>query len=120
MLLYLESKKYCFLERKNKLQMKLLPPIIERTTAIAFLMLLQVGGYSQQRSATPLESSVLIFPLQDKHVHGSTIVGLPNGDMLAAWFYGSGERKEDDVKIMGARLTKGAKQWSPPFLMADT
>lgn len=62
----------------------------------------------------------LIFPYQDLHVHGSSIVALPNGDMLAVWFYGHGERSADDVKIMGARLKKGNSAWSKPFLMADT
>ncbi|WP_373552338.1 exo-alpha-sialidase [Haliscomenobacter sp.] len=63
---------------------------------------------------------MLIFSLQDKHVHGSSLVHLPNGDMLAVWFYGSGERTADDVKLMGARLEKGKTNWSDPFLMADT
>ena len=62
----------------------------------------------------------LIFPTQPQHTHGSSIVSLPNGDVLAAWFQGSGERSSDDVKIMGARLKKGSKQWSAPFTMADT
>ncbi len=35
---------------------------------------------------------MLIFPGQAKHVHGSSFVSLPNGDFLALWFYGSGER----------------------------
>ncbi len=61
-----------------------------------------------------------IFPPVQEHVHGSTIVELPNGDLLAAWFQGSGERWADDVRIMGARLTKGEERWSKPFLMADT
>ncbi|MFC1635620.1 exo-alpha-sialidase [Planctomycetota bacterium] len=60
-----------------------------------------------------------IFPLIKQHVHGSTIVELPNGDLLAAWFQGSGERWADDVAILGARLKAGAKQWSKPFVMAD-
>lgn len=63
---------------------------------------------------------MLIFPQQEKHVHASSLVHLPNGDFLAAWFQGSGERTADDVKIMGARLKKGGKVWSEPFLMADT
>ncbi|NIJ51274.1 sialidase family protein [Dyadobacter arcticus] len=63
---------------------------------------------------------MLIFPHQEKHVHGSSIVSLPNGDFLTAWFQGSGERTEDDVRIMGARLVKGSNKWSEPFLMADT
>jgi len=61
-----------------------------------------------------------IFPCVDQHVHGSTVVGLPNGDLLAAWFQGSGERWADDVAIMGARLPAGAERWSTPFVMADT
>lgn len=62
----------------------------------------------------------LIFPLQAQHVHGSSIVSLPGGDYLAAWFQGSGERTADDVRIMGARLRKKDNSWSDPFLMADT
>lgn len=61
----------------------------------------------------------LIFPLQGKHCHGSSLVELANGDLLACWFYGSGERSADDVLVQGARLKKGASEWSPVFLMAD-
>lgn len=61
----------------------------------------------------------IIFKYQEEHVHGSTIVGLPNGDLLSAWFQGSGERWADDVRIMGARLSKGDTTWSETFLMAD-
>ena len=66
------------------------------------------------------DKNEIIFPLQKQHVHGSSIVGLPNGDMLVTWFQGSGERHADDVQIMGARLTKGSNTWSTPFLLADT
>jgi predicted neuraminidase len=65
-----------------------------------------------------MEEQALIFPLQNLHVHGSSIVELPNGDLLAAWFQGSGERTADDVKIMGAR--RKGKAWSAPFVLADT
>jgi len=61
-----------------------------------------------------------IFPLQGKHVHSSSVVECPNGDLLVCWFYGSGERTADDVVIQGARLTKGSIKWSSVFLMADT
>ncbi len=64
-------------------------------------------------------SSNIVFPYQDEHVHGSTIVELPNGDLLTAWFQGSGERWADDVKILGSRLVKGDTAWSSTFLMAD-
>ncbi len=62
----------------------------------------------------------LIFPLQEKHVHSSSIVELPNGDLLVCWFEGSGERTANDVAINGSRLVKGESEWSKPFLMADT
>jgi predicted neuraminidase len=65
-------------------------------------------------------AAALIFPLQEKHVHSSTIVEAPNGDLIAAWFHGSGERTANDVVIQGARLRKGAAEWGPVFLMADT
>ena len=62
----------------------------------------------------------LIFPLEHWHNHGSSVVELPNGDLLVAWFHGSGERRSDDVRIMGARLRAGGTVWSAPFLLADT
>ncbi len=62
----------------------------------------------------------LIFDLQDKHTHGSSIVECPNGDLLACWFHGSGERTANDVVVNGARLKKGETEWSDMFLMADT
>jgi predicted neuraminidase len=62
----------------------------------------------------------LIFPLETWHNHGSCIVEASNGDLIVCWFHGSGERKSDDVKILGARKPKGARTWSKPFLMADT
>jgi predicted neuraminidase len=73
---------------------------------------------SQSDAADP--ETEPIFPLQGKHVHSSSIVECPNGDLLAVWFYGSGERSADDVQLQGARLRKGAKAWSPVFVMADT
>jgi predicted neuraminidase len=91
----------------------MITPILKILTLVAVMFVTDLCTYGQ-------EINELIFPPQNKHVHGSTIVSLPGGDMLAAWFYGSGERKEDDVKIMGARMKKGEKKWSAPFLMADT
>jgi len=60
-----------------------------------------------------------LFTFQTQHVHGSSLVELPNGDLLAAWYEGSGERWADDVAIMGARLHKGKESWSTPFVLAD-
>jgi predicted neuraminidase len=83
-----------------------------------WLFVVTPSGVSCYASADLLQTE--IFPPVQEHVHGSTIVELPNGDLLAAWFQGSGERWADDVTIMGARLKAGESRWSKPFLMADT
>jgi len=86
-----------------------------------FFLLTTPVCFSQARNTSKaIVSEEVIFPYQKEHVHGSSIVMLPNGDLLACWFQGSGERTADDVRIMGARLKKGVKTWSTPFLMADT
>ncbi|GAB3330805.1 hypothetical protein GCM10027299_36050 [Larkinella ripae] len=90
----------------------------KRKAVFIGLLLITSGVLAQSRTAVVREE--LIFPEQNEHVHGSSLVALPNGDLLAAWFQGTGERTADDVKIMGARLAKGQATWSPPFLMADT
>ncbi len=83
--------------------------------ASVFLLLVTANLFGQQS-----HESELIFPFQQQHVHSSSIVELPNGDLLTCWFQGSGERTENDVVINGSRLKKGKKKWSDPFLMADT
>jgi len=65
-------------------------------------------------------SSELIFPLESWHNHASCVVECPNGDLLACWFHGSGERVVNDVLIEGARKVRGEPAWRPRFLMADT
>lgn len=62
----------------------------------------------------------LVFPLHPQHNHAPGLAELPNGDLIASWYRGSGERTADDVAIFGARLQKGSRQWSKDFLMADT
>ncbi len=69
--------------------------------------------------AEPFFHSELIFPLQEQHCHSSSIVECPNGDLLACWFQGSGERTADDVQVLGARRAKGVAAWGPVFQMAD-
>ncbi|HPC59618.1 MAG TPA: exo-alpha-sialidase [Verrucomicrobiota bacterium] len=72
------------------------------------------------RAAKPFLNSSLIFPLEHWHNHSSCVVECPNGDLLVCWYNGSGERTADDVRILGARKPRGARQWSAPFLLADT
>jgi len=82
-----------------------------------FIGILSGAGLLAQDAVVSQE---LIFPVQKEHVHGSSMVELPNGDFLTVWFQGSGERTANDVRLLGARLKKNATTWSPPFDMADT
>ena len=74
---------------------------------------------SNRLNSIPFRSEY-IFPFQHLHVHSSSIVELPDGDLLSCWFEGSGERTANDVVVKGARLKKGASQWSETFILADT
>jgi predicted neuraminidase len=86
---------------------------------IAALGLIALTTTTVTQDAPFLESE-LVFPLEHWHNHASMIVEAPNGDLLVDWFHGSGERTADDVVVRGARLKKGTKAWSAPFLLADT
>ena len=88
--------------------------ILRTLKAIAVGLSITTGVY-----AGDLQTE-LIFPLEHWHNHGSCVVECPNGDMLVCWFHGSGERKSDDVKVLGARRVDSSGKWSKPFLMADT
>jgi predicted neuraminidase len=90
-------------------------PMFIRTLVLAMFAVVSVS--SEQ---AVLFEDALIFPPQEQHVHGSSVVELPDGGLLACWFQGSGERWADDVVIMGARKPRGASGWSTPFVMADT
>jgi predicted neuraminidase len=83
---------------------------------LTLLLCLPVLG----RAGEPFYQGRLIFPLQPQHVHSSCVAECPNGDLLACWFQGSGERRASDVAIRGARLRAGATNWSTTFPMADT
>jgi predicted neuraminidase len=82
-------------------------------------LIISIGCTTKKQIDLKPYQSAIVFPYQDEHVHGSTLVQLPNGDLLSAWFQGSGERWADDVRIMGSRLVKGDTAWSDVFLMAD-
>lgn len=88
---------------------------MKKILTFSTLFLLTINLFAQQGLV-----GELIFPLQSQHVHGSSIVELPNGDLLSCWFQGSGERNANDVAIKGARLKQGETKWSDVFIMADT
>lgn len=83
-------------------------------------LLLMVAAAFRSTAEEPFFESSLLFPPEHWHNHSACVVELPNGDLLVCWFHGSGERKADDVVILGARKPKGSPNWSAPFLMADT
>jgi len=87
---------------------------------VASLVFLITFSFNLSAAEAPQMSREEIFAPVTQHVHGSTLVELPNGDLLVAWFQGSGERRSEDVAIRGSRLRKGSQEWSTPFLLADT
>ncbi len=107
--------------------MKRIPPRTLRRVALSVSLLCIVyagpaaAAEVPERAARPvLYQSMEIFPLVSDHVHSPAIVELSNGDLLAAWYEGGGERSADDVAILGARLKSGAEKWTEPFVLADT
>ncbi len=72
------------------------------------------------RADSPSFETTAIFPMNSKHNHASCVVQTKEGNLLAAWYAGSGERKSDDVVIEGAWLDPRGTHWGQKFLMADT
>lgn len=85
-----------------------------------FALCLVALGPTADVVAAPVFRSEAIFPAEKKHNHASCVIERPNGDLLATWYRGSGERTADDVEILGARLEAGKTAWSPRFTLADT
>jgi predicted neuraminidase len=48
------------------------------------------------------------------------VAELADGSLIAVWFQGSGERRANDVRLLGSRLAGAGSDWSAPFPMADT
>ena len=98
--------------KKNKL------PIVFFMLLLCFTGTAKTNGKQKNHPNDTLKIES-VFPFQQQHCHGSTLVELPNRDLLAAWFQGSGERTSDDVAIKGARYNHKTGKWGEPFLMAD-
>ncbi len=67
----------------------------------------------------PFYEAEFLFPPEPFHNHSSSIVETAEGDLIACWFHGRGERTDDTLVISGARKNKGSDSWSTPFIMAD-
>ena len=83
------------------------------------LTIVALIGFAGPQGEAPRFEAELLFPPDPKHNHAPGMVECPNGDLLASWYRGSGERSADDVAVLGARRKKGESSWSEPFLMAD-
>jgi len=92
-----------------------------RAVAISVLLiaLSSAGPWAAAAEGAPHHRAELVFPLDARHNHAPGIVELPDGQLLVSWYRGAGERKADDVEVLGARLAKGAEAWSEPFVLAD-
>ncbi len=95
-------------------------PCARSLPLVVGLLCLAIAGTAAERTRPPMHRAELIFPLDSQHNHGSCIVETRGGEVLACWYRGSGERRADDVAILGARLRRGATNWSDTFPMADT
>src|SRR4030095_4461547 len=84
------------------------------TLAVGVYAVLGVSGQVRDR---PFLDTELVFPLEHWHNHASLVAELRGGDLFVCWFHGSGERTADDVVIRGARMRKGSRTWSAPFLL---
>ena len=73
---------------------------------ISFIVFIAKNFAQPATEIAPKVFETLIFPMQPEHTHGSSIVSLPNGDILAAWFQGHGERTSDDVRDYGCSFKK--------------
>ncbi|MEX2288600.1 MAG: exo-alpha-sialidase [Planctomycetaceae bacterium] len=99
---------------------------------VGLQLLFWVGGYVA--ADEPLYKEEFIFDPQAAshgHVHASSIVECPNGDLRAVWYengpalpippyYNERKDKSDDVRIGGSRKAAGSGAWETPFVMSDT
>lgn len=78
---------------------------------------------ASKKNSVPYFRSELIFEPGSiagyPSCHASTLVELPDGELLAAWFAGSAEGAKD-VAELGARLAPDSSAWSKPQVLVDT
>ena len=68
----------------------------------------------------PHFKSTLIFDKVEGYpsCHAATIVELPNGDLLVAWYAGE-EEGAKDVAILSSRRQRGSEKWGAPKVLVD-
>lgn len=83
-------------------------------------VLLTAALLSLSIPAAPEFTESLIFAPEKVHNHSSSIVETPDGNLLAAWFHGQGEKSDDTLVVLGARKQNGDAKWGRPFILADS
>jgi predicted neuraminidase len=94
-------RRHCALIENKTMRQNLIP-----------LLLLSVLALPTFANAAPTSQEFIFTSAPFPSAHASTIVELPNGDLLAAWFGGTAEGASD-VAIWASRRT--ARNWSAPF-----
>lgn len=80
----------------------------QRTRPVAF----DVGPALSRPAAVPEMTAEFLPQTKTRFVHGATLAELANGDLLAAWYGGTGEVKRD-VRIYSSRFDRRSGRWSP-------
>ena len=95
-----------------------------RSRGAMLLLALVLASLLSTRASSdepPRFASELVFPIDPKlHNHAPSIIERPDGGLLVSWYRGSGERKADDVRILGAVKGPGDERFGVPFVLADT
>lgn len=98
--------------------MKTNHPVLSVTRVGVFAILTFVCGFAQNQKMR-CELQEFIFEQSPfSRCHASTIVELPTGDLLAAWFGGRHEGDES-VEIWLSRRSTGAASWTIPQQMTS-
>jgi predicted neuraminidase len=91
-------------------------------TVAIFVLLAQIAGTGNMRREAHFRAELIFAPGSvpgRPSCHASTLVELPDGELLAAWFAGTEEGAKDTAEV-GARLAPGAVNWSRPVVLVDT
>src|SRR3981081_4544229 len=81
------------------------------------LLILGVSVLISLANAAPTSQEFIFTSAPFPSAHASTIVELPNGDLLAAWFGGTAEGAPDTAIWASRRTANQANQWSAPYVL---
>lgn len=103
--------------------------MLKRGLFLVFLFLWITCSSRQQNADSEIPGATTFLTSEWEYVceptgkfpscHASTIVELPDGNLMAAWYAGS-EEGAKDVAVLMARYDAAAQKWSEPVVLADT